>query len=82
MSHMMDRSYEELAPNSTKGGKGDYIGGSDYKKVMHNEMPNNRMNDYVANSYAGPGSHKGKVKVKGHTEHGKQEDEYGDDYGV
>lgn len=71
-----------LAPNSTGGGNDSSFYGADRGKLMKQQMPNTRMNDYVANSYAGPGSHQGAVKHKGKVEHGKDEDEFGNDYGA
>lgn len=74
---------QHLAANSMNGGDSMYRDkGSDSSRIMHQEMPNTRMNDYMTNMYAGPHSHKGKVKMKGHTEHGKQEDALGNDYGA
>ena len=74
--------HQMLAPNSTSQHTEDAYHGADHGKLSKQSMPNTRMHDYVANSYAGPGSHKGVVKSKGHTEHSKQEDEVGNDYGA
>lgn len=73
---------QSLASNSTMGGREGYESGHDTKRLSSQEMPNTRMNGYVTNMYAGPGSHKGSVKMKGKSEHSKQEDEVGRDYGV
>ena len=75
------KSHQALADNSTGGGMSEYMG-HDGNKLSKQEAPNTRMNDYITNMYAGPGSHKGPAKVKGHSEHAKQEDELGNDYGV
>lgn len=76
-------AYQQIAPNSTGGGNQMYSDmGGDANKISKQMMPNTRMNDYVTNMYAGPGSKKGGVKVKGKAEHSKQENEYGNDYGV
>lgn len=73
--------HQSIASNSTDGGSSEYER-HDGSKLSRQEMPNNRMNDYVTNMYAGPGSHKGPAKVKGKSEHIKEEDELGSDYGV
>lgn len=78
----MKDSYEQLAPNSTGGGDDSYAEGSDGVKLNRLAMPNTRMNGYATNMYAGPGSHKGNVKMKGKVEHSKQEDEFGNDYAM
>lgn len=72
---------QALADNSTKENMaGGYSHGEDARKLKMQNMPNTRANDYMTNQFAGGGVHKTKAKVKGHTEHGKQEDELGDDY--
>lgn len=73
--------HQALADNSTGGGMSEYMG-HDGSRISRQELANTRMNDYVTNEYAGPGSHKGPAKVKGQAEHSKDEDEYGNDYGV
>ena len=78
----MSKEYQNLAPNSTMGGSVDGYGGSaeDVRKLHSQSMKNTRANGYVTNQFAGGGVHSTKAKTKGHTEHGKQEDEFGDDY--
>ncbi len=79
---MRNKTMTSMAPNSTNENMNDYAHGEDGRKLSKQEMANTRMNDYVTNQFAGPGSHKGPAKVKGHTEHGKDEDELGNDYGA
>jgi hypothetical protein len=57
------------------------MGGDESGKLKHQIMPNNRVNGYITNQFAGGGKHKKDV-VKGKPEHRKEEDEYGSDYGV
>lgn len=77
------KTEQNLAPNSTMG-KMDDMGytGDDHSRLKGQEMPNTRMNGYITNQFAGPHSKKGAVKMKGKSEHIKQEDEVGKDYGV
>lgn len=81
---MYGKVVQSLAPNSTYGGDMDDMGDttSDHSKLRGQELANTRMNGYMTNAYAGPHAHKGPAKVKGKSEHIKQEDELGDDYGV
>ncbi len=80
---MYGKTNQSLAPNSTGGHMDDMpYDASDGGKVKRQIAPNTRMNGYITNRYAGPGSNKGSVKVKGKSEHHKQEDEAGNDYGV
>lgn len=78
----MSKEYQQLAPNSTMGGGSDGYGGSaeDVRKLNSQSMKNTRANGYVTNQFAGGGVHSSKAKVKGGIEHGKQEDEFGNDY--
>jgi hypothetical protein len=75
------KNYNTCAPNSTMGGASEYMGGDESGKLKHQIMPNNRVNGYITNQFAGGGKHKKDV-VKGKPEHRKEEDEYGSDYGV
>lgn len=77
---MRNKAMTSMAPNSTNENMNDYAHGEDGSKLSRQEMPNTRMNDYVTNQFAGPGSHKGPAKVKGKAEHSKDEDEFGNDY--
>lgn len=75
--------YQEMAPNSVPAGDQMYADmGGDASKLNKQMMPNTRMNDYITNAYAGPGSKQGPAKVKGKSEHIAEEDEFGSDYGV
>jgi hypothetical protein len=84
MSGNYGKTVQSLAPNSTPGGSMDDLGDTttDHHKLGKQELANTRMNGYITNMYAGPGSHKGPAKIKGKSEHIKQEDEVGSDYGV
>lgn len=80
---MYGKTVQSLAPNSTPGHMDD-LGDTttDHSKLARQEAPNTRMNGYMTNQFAGPHSHKGPAKIKGKSEHIKQEDELGSDYGV
>lgn len=79
----MSKEYQNLAPNSTMGGSEGYGGHMEDQRRLHNQSePNTRANGYVTNQFAGGGVHKTSAKIKGKSEHIKQENEFGNDYGV
>ena len=73
---------QSMAANSTPSHMDDMpYEADDCNRVKGQMMPNNRMNGYITNAYAGPGAKTG-AKVKGKEEHKMDEDEVGNDYGL
>lgn len=80
---MYGKVTQDMAPNSTQEALDDMpYDAKDRSRIMAQEMPNNRMNSYVTNKYAGPHQKDKGVKHKGKVEHPELEEEVGSDYNL